>query len=31
MVETWEHLLNVPMVDLVRRNPMEAIEVGTGI
>jgi hypothetical protein len=31
MVESWEHLLNVPMVDPVRRIPMEAIEVETSI
>jgi hypothetical protein len=31
MVETWEHLLNVPMVDPVRRILMEALEVETSI
>jgi hypothetical protein len=31
MVETWEHLLNVPMVAPVRRIPMEALEVETSI
>jgi hypothetical protein len=31
MVETWEHLLNVPMVDPVRRIPIEALEVETSI
>jgi hypothetical protein len=31
MVETWEHLRNVPMVDHVRRIPMDALEVETSI
>src|SRR5215207_10882010 len=31
MVETWEHLPGVPMVDHVRRIPMEAHEAETGI
>ena len=31
MVETWEHLLSVPMVDHVRRIPMDALEVETSI
>jgi hypothetical protein len=31
MVETWEHLLNVPMVDHVRRIPMDALEVEPSI
>src|SRR6266487_3499707 len=31
MVETWEHLLGVPMVDHVRRIPMEALDVETSI
>jgi len=31
MVETWEHLRNVPMVCYVRRIPMEALDVETSI
>src|SRR5262245_50869303 len=31
MVETWEHLLNVPVVAPVRRIPIEALEVETRI
>jgi hypothetical protein len=31
MVETWEHLPGVPMVDHVRRIPMDALEVETSI
>jgi hypothetical protein len=31
MVETWEHVRNVPMVDHVRRTPMDALDVETSI
>src|SRR6267142_2958493 len=31
MVETWEHLLRVPMVDHVRRIPMDALDVEISI
>src|SRR5512132_4187852 len=31
MVETWEHLLRVPMVYHVRRTPMDALDVETSI
>jgi hypothetical protein len=31
MVETWEHLLGVPMVCPVRRSPMDALDVERSI
>jgi hypothetical protein len=31
MVETWEHLLSVPMVGHVRRIPMDALDVEMSI